>query len=425
MTSTRRKSLTDNMIKAEKPDPEKRLTISDPDCRGLYVRITTKGAKSFCAVARDPDGAQVWATIGSTDHISIDKAREKARKAIGRIKEGLTPFEAPPVEPDTFKAIAENFIKRHVEKEGLRSKPEIERILNKYIYPAWKKQPFEEIGRKNVSKLLDKVEDNHGPRQAEYCLQVIRKIMNWYAPRTDDYRSPIVPGMRRYSPKKNARERTLDADEIRVFWKASEGKGAYNGMIHFALLTGQRRGKIAALKWADVSDDGIWTIQTDDREKGHGGVLKLPEMAFAIIKDRTPVGDNPYVFGGSGKGVFTGWSPSKLAFDKKILKAQKEDADDPKNVKPLEPWVFHDLRRTFRSLLSKAGIQGDIAERVMGHAIQGVEGIYDRHEYADEKANALEALSSLMETIIDPPKKDKKVVSLEAKLSKKRISAIR
>ena len=109
------------------------------------------------------------------------------------------------------------------------------------------------------------------------------------------------------------------------------------------------------------------------------------------------------MFGGTGKGVFAGWSPSKLAFDKKLLKALKEDADDPKNVEPPDPWVFHDLRRTFRSLLSKAGIQGDIAERVMGHAIQGVEGIYDRHEYTEEKADALEVLSNLIKTILSLP----------------------
>jgi len=292
MTSvhTRRKSLTDNMIKAEKPDPEKRLTISDPDCRGLYVRITQKGAKSFCAVARDPDGAQVWATIGSTDHMSIDEAREKARKAINRIKDGLLPFEPPPEKADSFKAVADNFLKRYVDKNRLRSKPEIERILNKYIYPVLADRPFEEIGRKEVAMLLDKVEDNHGPRQADYVLAVIRKIMNWYAANlSEDYFSKIVPGMGRYDPKRNERERILDDDEIRVFWKASEGKGAYSGMIRFALLTGQRRGKIAGMKWDDVSEDGVWTIQNDEREKGHGGVLKLPEMAFAIIKEKKPL----------------------------------------------------------------------------------------------------------------------------------------
>ena len=56
-------------------------------------------------------------------------------------------------------------------------------------------------------------------------------------------------------------------------------------------------------------------------------------------------------------------------------------------------WVIHDLRRTARSLLSRAGIPSDHAERCLGHVIGGVRGIYDRHEYLDEKARAFEALA--------------------------------
>jgi len=407
---------TKNQVDAYKPE-DARYTVRHKDLPGFYIRVSPQGTKTFWVAARDRNGNQVQAKI-APGTMDPDAAKKIAGEAITRLQAGLDAFEPDPVEPDSFKSVAEEFLKRHVEKKGLRSKPEIERILNKYIYPAWENRPFEEIGRKDVSKLLDKAEDNHGPRQAEYCLQVIRKIMNWYAPRTDFYVPPIVKGMGRYEPKANARERILDDDEIRIVWKASEGKGAYSGMIRFALLTGQRRGKIAGVKWEDVSEDGVWTIQTENREKGHAGELKLPEMALSIINERTPVGDNPYVFGGTGGGLFSGWSPSKLAFDKKILKAMEEEAeergDDPKKVKPLAPWVFHDLRRTFRSLLSRTAITSHHAERVMGHAIQGVEGDYDYHAYTKEKAAALEALSNLIGTILNPPSGDN-VVTLEKK----------
>jgi integrase len=69
----------------------------------------------------------------------------------------------------------------------------------------------------------------------------------------------------------------------------------------------------------------------------------------------------------------------------------------------MPPWVLHDLRRTARSLLSRAGVRPDISERVLGHAIPGVEGVYDRHSYSDEKADALNRLAALVESIIDPP----------------------
>jgi hypothetical protein len=66
-------------------------------------------------------------------------------------------------------------------------------------------------------------------------------------------------------------------------------------------------------------------------------------------------------------------------------------------------WVLHDLRRTARSLMSRAGVLPHVSERVLGHAIPGVEGVYDRHSYDTEKAHALLQLAALVETIINPP----------------------
>ena len=127
---TRRKSLTDKMVAKLKPGP-KRLTLPDPEMSGHYIRSTPTGAKSYVAVARDPWSKQCWATIGSADHFKIAEAREVAREAIKRIKAGKPAFEPPPVKPDSFLAVAENYLKRHVLKKGLRSRPEIERILRK------------------------------------------------------------------------------------------------------------------------------------------------------------------------------------------------------------------------------------------------------------------------------------------------------
>ena len=79
----------------------------------------------------------------------------------------------------------------------------------------------------------------------------------------------------------------------------------------------------------------------------------------------------------------------------------------------MKPWVLHDLRRTARSLMSRAGIRPDISERVLGHVIKGVEGIYDRHAYTEEKAHALRALASLIENITNPPAN--KVVNIKSR----------
>lgn len=68
----------------------------------------------------------------------------------------------------------------------------------------------------------------------------------------------------------------------------------------------------------------------------------------------------------------------------------------------MKPWTIHDLRRTARSLMSRAGVLSEHAERVMGHAIGGVEGVYDRHSYFDEKADVLARLAALIDSIVHP-----------------------
>ncbi len=383
----RRKTLTDNMILKLKP-ARKRLTMPDPELRGHYIRVTPTGAKSFVAVARAPAGKQVWATIGSTDLFTIDEARDKAREAIKRIKDGQPAFEPPPVKPDSFKAVADNWMQRHVKAKGLRSEYEIARILRKHIYPVLQDRDFETIRRSDVTALLDMVEDGSGPRQADTVLATLSSIMHWHGARSDDYVPPLARGMHRYDPHARKRARILDDDEIRRLWAAADTNGPFGAFLKLSLLMGQRRQKIAAMKWQDLTLDGTWDIPTEPREKGNGGALLLPEIAQEIIRSQKRIGDNPYVFAGRGNGHFSGYGLLKRRID--------EEAQ-------ITPWVIHDLRRTARSLMSRAGVRPDIAERVMGHAIPGIEGVYDRHDYREEKKDALAKLTGLIELIVNPP----------------------
>jgi integrase len=383
-----RKSLTDKGVAALKPRAQ-RYAFPDPELRGHYVRVQPAGAKSFVAVALTPAGKQVWATIGGADVLSIDEARQKARSAIKRIRDGVSPFAAPR-KRETFKDVADNWIKRHVQAKGLRSEAEVTRLLNAHILPAWKDREFLSIGRRDVAALLDGVEDDHGARQADYVLAIVRGICNWFATRADDYMPPIVKGMRRTSAKERARERILSDDELRGVWKAAESNGAFGAMVRLALLTAQRREKISAMRWDDVSVDGAWAVPAEDREKGTPGKLVLPSTALAIVKKQNRVGDNPFVFAGRGDGHANGFSKGKRLLDEKL------PPDMPH-------WQFHDLRRTARSLMSRAGVRPDIAERVLGHVQQGVEGVYDHFEYTAEKADALKRLAALIGTVVNPP----------------------
>jgi integrase len=389
-----RKHLSDAGVAALKPRPDQRFAYPDPELIGHFVRVTPAGAKSYVAVTRDPSGKQIWATIGPCSLYPIEAARERAREAMRRIRAGLPPFEPPPAKPATFKDVAEQWMTRHVRGNGLISIRQITRHLTAHIYPAWAERAFLDIRRSDVAALLDQVQDEHGARAADYVLAITRGIMNWFATRNDDYVPPIVRGMQRRSPHAQARARILDDDEIRAVWTAAESAGIFGAILKLCLLTAQRSRKISTMKWADISPDGVWTIPAATaREKTTAGALKLPEAALAIIRAQLQLGDNPHVFASRYRnGPFDSFGPAMLKFRAKL-------PDMP-------AFTVHDLRRTGRSLMSRAGVAPDLAERVLGHAIPGVRGIYDRHSFASEKANALVRLAALIDSIVHPRSAD-------------------
>jgi integrase len=390
-----RKSLTDKGILALKPRAV-RYSHSDPELAGHFIRVTPNGVKSYIAITRNSDGVQVGTTLGNAALMPVAEARTRAREVMQRVRDGLPAF-AP--KGETFGEVAANWIKRHVEPNALRSGKEIRRLLDRHILPAWRDREFVGIGRSDVAALLDDVEDDHGARQADYCLNIVRSVMNWQAARTDEYRPPIVRRMRRQSPQAQARTRVLDDAEIREIWRVAEspmpsesGKPEWNdtfgAFIRVALLTAQRREKVRSMRCDDISDDGEWTVPKASREKDSVGSVILPKAALTIINAQPRLASNPYVFAGRGQGPFNGFSKAKERFDGKL-----------KNVKP---WTIHDLRRTARSLLSRAQVTERVAEKVLGHATPGVKGVYDRHEYAAEKADALARLANLIDGIVHP-----------------------
>ena len=180
------------------------------------------------------------------------------------------------------------------------------------------------------------------------------------------------------------RARILNGDEIRRLWSVAHKVYPIGPLAQLLLLTAQRRQKLCALKWDDVSPGGVWTIRTAPKEKGNAGTLKLPRLALEILRAQPRFVDQPYVFASRYGGP---WDVnSKL----------KKRLDELSGVKD---WTLHDLRRTARSLMSRAGIRPDISERVLGHKIRGVEALYDRHHYEQEKADALTKLAALIEEI--------------------------
>jgi integrase len=214
--------------------------------------------------------------------------------------------------------------------------------------------------------------------------------------------------MGRIKPSEHERDRVLSDDELRIVWQAAERvPGPFGHYVRFLLLTATRRDEAANMTRDEVAN-GDWIVPADRMKGKREHIVPLSPASKAIIDGIPRLGR--YVFTTGGKTPIAGFTNFKAKLDAAaltVLRKQNLEAE------PVPNWTLHDLRRTARSLMSRTGINTDIAERCLGHVIRGVRGIYDRHAYYDEKKHAFEALAALVERIVDPPTSN--VVELRAK----------
>jgi integrase len=352
--------------------------------KGFGVRVTAGGARSFI-LSYTHRGREHRITIGQTPPWNCIRAVREARELRIRIDRGENPLDdrAPPAAPEnptTVNDLLDAFMTRYANR--LRSADGIERALNRLVRPVIGDVSIYALRRSQIASMLDRIEDESGPVMADRTLAYVRKAFNWWATRDDQFNSPIVKGMARTKPLERARTRVLSDDELRLIWAAS-ARDRFGAFVRLLLLTGQRRGELAAMRKSDIDKDGVWTIRAEDYKTKRPHFVPLSRAALVVIDEAVP---------------FPAWwytgSRVKRLLDSAIAEAN--------GGRPIPPWTVHDLRRTAKTLMVRSGVRPDISERVLGHVIHGVEGIYDRHSYLDEKRDALERLAAALERILNP-----------------------
>ena len=373
--------------------------------RGFGVRITAAGARAFVLNYR-LRGREHRFTIGAFPDWSALKAVREARSLRQRIDRGENPLEdrTPSPATGTVTSVLDDFVDRHVRNKNqpLRSADEYESAFKRLVKPRIGKLGIYEVRRSHVIKMLDEIEDANGPVMADRTLAYLRKAFNWYATRDDQFNVPVVRGMGRIKPKDRARTRVLADEEIRIIWPALEEAGTFGAMVKTLFLTAQRRDEVAHLSLKEIGKDGIWTIPAERYKSKRPNHVPLSKTALALIEAQPRHDDCDYVFPSRAKTPYSGFGKSKAKLDKAVLASMKKQAQKGTKVSPLPNWTLHDLRRTAKTLMVRAGVRPDISERVLGHVIAGVEGTYDRHSYADEKRDALETLAAMIDRILKP-----------------------
>jgi integrase len=389
---------------------------------GFAVRVTSAGTKSFVWFHR-VDGRPHWETLGRWDEnakggsLTVRDAIIAAQNRAKAIRQGDDPRpertrrqeDANQPTEGNISGLLDNYVARYVRARNLRSADMIEAQLERLVKPKIGKVGIYELRRSQVSRMLDEIADDHGPRMADLVLAYIRKAFNWYEVNghDDDFVSPVVRGMARLRPSDRQRERVLADDEICDLWTALDTikePACLPAYVKMLLLTATRRSEVADMTAAELDGD-LWTIPAarykTSRDTRRDHVIPLSANAREVLGTLTAPQNrkNDYFIFSTTNGAkaFAGFSKAKRELDKTITDIRAR-AGRP----PMEAWSFHDLRRTARTLLARAGVRDDIAERCLGHVIKGVEKVYNRHTYLGEKREAFEALAALVSRILNP-----------------------
>ena len=402
--------------KAKKPTEGDREIYWDTLTSGFGLQVTASGHRSFIFQYRHNGRSRRMALNGAflvleakknkhavkPSKSGLEAARREAEKIKVAVKDGRDPLKelqsARAADSNSVRAIAEEFFT--LAGKNMRSIDDRRAVFRLHIFPKFGARPIDSIRRSEISKLLDTVAHNSGPVAAAHVLVALRRLFNWFAGRDDDFLNPISKGMGG-DYKAEERDRVLADDELRVIWKvASEHRGPYDYLIQYITLTASRLRESADMNRSELNADGTeWTIPAKRYKTAVDHLVPLSQAAKELLARMPIIGTKGLVFTNDGKTAISGFSKYKKQFDARVLAELRKTNPE---AQPLPRWTSHDLRRSARTLMARAGVPERHAEAALGHVVGGVAGVYNRFAYKDEKAAAFQALANLVSRIIDP-----------------------
>ncbi|MCV1961262.1 tyrosine-type recombinase/integrase [Escherichia coli] len=394
--------LTDTKLKNLKPQ-DKLYKVSDRD--GLYVAVLTSGTVSFRYDYRI-NGRRETLVIGQygRDGISLAEAREKLIAAKKLLKAGQSPAAAKRDGikkirgAETFAVHTDSYMKHVILAESTRAMKQA--VIDRDILPVLGNKMMTEITTSMVRDLCDRIVERGGRATAVQAREIISSVYRHANDRGHGLFNPAADIKPSSIAIFKPRERTLTPEEIGLFFRTLDAIGAMGTMkmaLKLVLITMVRKGEFTNATWDEIDfKKWTWTIPSDRMKGSRAHVIYLPKQAQDILVGlQMCAGGSEYLV----PGRYNCRKPlSNAALNSLIDRTVKIINEDGEHI---QGFTVHDMRRTASTLLHEAGYPSDWIEKALAHEQKGVRAVYNKAEYARQRAYMLQQWADMIDSWIN------------------------
>ncbi|EEV0255223.1 tyrosine-type recombinase/integrase [Escherichia coli] len=394
--------LTDTKLKNLKPQ-DKLYKVSDRD--GLYVAVLTSGTVSFRYDYRI-NGRRETLVIGQygRDGISLAEAREELIAAKKLLKAGQSPAAAKRDGikkirgAETFTVHTDSYMKHVILADSTRAMKQA--VIDRDILPVLGNKMMAEITTSMVRDLCDRIVERGGRATAVQAREIISSVYRYANDRGHGLFNPAADIKPSSIAIFKPRERTLTPEEIGLFFRTLDAIGAMGTMkmaLKLVLITMVRKGEFTNATWDEIDfKKWTWTIPSDRMKGSRAHVIYLPKQAQDILVGlQMCAGGSEYLV----PGRYNFRKPlSNAALNSLIDRTVKIINEDGEHI---QGFTVHDMRRTASTLLHEAGYPSDWIEKALAHEQKGVRAVYNKAEYARQRAYMLQQWADMIDSWIN------------------------
>lgn len=385
------------------------------DGGGLYFVVPTatsgKPGRPYWMLRYTQNKKRKEMTLGRYPELSLAEARKDAAVKMALVKEGQNPLalkkKASEEDIHTVDDLFEDW--QAVNRKRLKHHRIPERVYRKDIAPHIGELNLDQVTARDIRRVIIAINDSGRPTISNDALMYCKQLFN-HGIKLDVVGTNPASAFQVDDAGgiEKSRDRALSLEELEYVFKVFRAHPQIftrDNYLACALLVllGVRKSELTEAKWAEFNlEKATWELPAARSKSGVGFVIPLPDLAVEMLQElRIRANNSEYVFPSRRQAKRPHMGPDTLnrAIGKMFGIEPGKKTNPPNLMGDIEYFRVHDLRRTCRTLLASIGVQGHVAERCLNHKLKGVEGIYDRHDYFEERKEALAKLANVIEPL--------------------------